>query len=187
MRTIKIHGKDYVSVNERIKYFRENYKDWGLLTELVSDENGKVIMKASIVNPDGDVKATGYAYEKEGNSNINKTSYLENCETSAWGRALGNFGIGIDASVASYDEVANAIENQETEKPVELNRSAFGKPDIDDGFISNLKTALQNAVNVGYIDAKKSAETMDKAKSKTGQELSAYCDTVLKKLAGMGN
>ena len=47
---------------------------------------------------------------------INKTSYVENCETSAWGRALANFGIGLGTSVASADEVANAIENQKSTK-----------------------------------------------------------------------
>ena len=52
------------------------------------------------------------AEEEKGSTFINKTSYLENCETSAWGRALGNFGIGIDTSVASANEVGNAIANQ---------------------------------------------------------------------------
>jgi hypothetical protein len=50
--------------------------------------------------------------EKADSSYINKTSYVENCETSAWGRALANFAIGVDASVASADEVANAIKKE---------------------------------------------------------------------------
>ena len=53
------------------------------------------------------------AEEEKGSTFINKTSYVENCETSAWGRALANFGIGLDTSVASADEVQNAIANQE--------------------------------------------------------------------------
>ena len=61
---------------------------------------------------EGNVRATGYAYEKEGSTFINKTSYIENCETSAIGRALGIFGIGIDGSVASAEEVRNAKANQ---------------------------------------------------------------------------
>ena len=59
---------------------------------------------------------TGTAYEKENSTFINKTSYIENCETSAVGRALGMIGIGIDTSVASYEEVSNAIKQQEEQK-----------------------------------------------------------------------
>ena len=55
----------------------------------------------------------GDAYEKEDSAFINKTSYIESCETSAVGRALGMCGIGIDTSVASADEVLNAIKQQE--------------------------------------------------------------------------
>ena len=70
---------------------------------------------AEVTNNDGDVIATGTAYEKENSTFINKTSYIENCETSAVGRALGMAGFGIDTSVASAEEVANAIKNQEKE------------------------------------------------------------------------
>ena len=116
MKTIDIKGKPYITVNERLKYFREKFEGYSLISELVSNENGVAIFKATILNGNGTAVATGFAYEKEGSSFINKTSYIENCETSAWGRALGNFGIGIDTSVASADEVANAIKQQESGK-----------------------------------------------------------------------
>lgn len=116
MKTIDVKGKPYVEVNERIKYFRANYKDWALESDIISLENGVCVIKATVKNPEGIIKATGYAYEKENSTFINKTSYIENCETSAWGRALGNLGIGIDTSIASAEEVINAITNQE-EKP----------------------------------------------------------------------
>jgi hypothetical protein len=112
MKTIKIKGKDYIEVNERIKYFRENFKGWALITEIVKIENGVCIMTAHVKDEKGITIATGTAYEKEGSTFINKTSYIENCETSAWGRALGNLGIGINASIASAEEVKNAINNQ---------------------------------------------------------------------------
>ena len=141
----KVKG-DYVMVNERLKYFRENYEDWSLKSEIISNENGVIIFKAAIVNPEGMVKATGHAMEKQGSSFINKTSHVENCETSAWGRALANFGIGIDTSVASYEEVANAKKQQNDVDPekVELVRDwelTFGKNkgkkvmDIDSGYL----------------------------------------------------
>ena len=69
-------------------------------------------MKAIIKDSDGNIKSTGYAYEKEGSTFINKTSFIENAETSAVGRALGFLGIGIDAAIASADEVQNAQLNQ---------------------------------------------------------------------------
>lgn len=120
LKSVNIKGKQYVEVNERIKYFRENYEGWSLTTELVSLENGICVMKATVRDTDNVVKATGFAYEKEGSSFINETSYIENCETSAWGRALGNLGIGIDASIASAEEVQNAQLNQHDKKDFDL-------------------------------------------------------------------
>ncbi len=121
MKTVDIKGKAYVEVNERVKYFRANYKDWAIETELLSNDNGVCVIKATVKDPEGVVKATGHAYENEGSTFINKTSYIENCETSAVGRALGMLGIGIDTSIASSDEVQNAMQNQ------------GGKPGTDKG------------------------------------------------------
>ncbi len=107
MKKIDIKGKEYVMVNERIKEFRDKYKHGAILTEILSNMEGVAMFKATVVN-DGNVLATGHAYEKEGSSFINKTSYIENAETSAIGRALGILGIGIDTSIASFEEVENA-------------------------------------------------------------------------------
>lgn len=109
--TMDIKGKAYVLVNERVKAFRELYPEGSIQTELVSDANGICTIKASVMIGDL-VLATGYAQEKESSSYINKTSYIENCETSAVGRALGFLGIGIDTSIASAEEVDTAIRNQ---------------------------------------------------------------------------
>ena len=112
LKTVNIKGKEYVTVNERLKYFREHFKGYSLTSEITHlNENG-VVMKATIKNAEGVEVATGHAHEKQGSSFINKTSFIENCETSCWGRCLGNIGIGLDQSVASADEVANAIKNQ---------------------------------------------------------------------------
>ena len=111
LKTLDIKGQEYVPVNERIKAFWQLYPDGNIITELVTNDNGVCVMKASILVND-EVKTTGYAYERENSTFINKTSYIENCETSAVGRALGLLGIGIDKSIASYEEVATAMENQ---------------------------------------------------------------------------
>ena len=116
MKTVNIKGKNYVEVNERLKYFREHFKGYSLLSEIVELTDERIVIKARILSPDLVEVANGLAYELAGSSFINKTSYIENCETSAWGRALANFGIGLDNSVASADEVSQAIELQDMEK-----------------------------------------------------------------------
>lgn len=114
IKTTNIKGKEYAEVNQRIRAFRMLYPEGSIISEIISLENGVCVMKASVLNGKGEVLATGHACEKESASFINKTSYIENCETSAVGRALGMCGIGIDMSIASYEEVANAIAQQNT-------------------------------------------------------------------------
>lgn len=116
IKTTDVKGKDYAEVPQRIKAFRKLYPNGCISTEIVSLTDGMCIMKATVCDDDGRILGTGTAYEKEGSTFINKTSYIENCETSAVGRALGMCGIGIDTSVASYEEVSNAIVQQEAEK-----------------------------------------------------------------------
>lgn len=118
-KTGKVTVNQYAEVNERIKAFRMVYPDGFIATEIISNENGVCIIKASCgVYENGQALTLGHgtAYEKEGSSFINQTSYIENCETSAVGRALGMAGFGIDTSVASYEEVSNAQLNQEARK-----------------------------------------------------------------------
>lgn len=112
IKTTDIKGKKYAEVNQRIKAFRMVFPNGAIETEIVSLENGVVTMRAIVKDEDGKMIATGFAYEKENSSFINKTSFIENCETSAVGRALGMCGFGIDTSIASYEEVANAQANQ---------------------------------------------------------------------------
>jgi hypothetical protein len=115
MKSIDIKGKQYVTVNERLIYFREKYPDHALTSEIVELTEERVVMKATIQFGDV-VYATGHAYEDKDSTFINKTSFIENCETSAWGRCLAAFGIGIEEGVASFEEVANAVV-QKDDKP----------------------------------------------------------------------
>ena len=115
--TTNIKGKEYAEVNQRIKAFRMVYPTGTIVTEMISNENGVCIFRAEV--SDGiNLLGTGTAYEKEGSSFINNTSYIENCETSAVGRALGMAGFGIDTSIASAEEVGNAIIQQDGEKKI---------------------------------------------------------------------
>lgn len=128
INTTNIKGKEYAEVNQRIKAFRMVYPQGSIETELVNNHDGVCIFKAwvyseKIWNEDkgweSKLLGTGTAYEKENSSFINKTSYIENCETSAVGRALGMAGFGIDTSVASAEEVANAIQQQDADKVID--------------------------------------------------------------------
>lgn len=108
MKTIKIHGKEYVEVKERVKFFRENYKDWSLTSEILELTEKRCVIISTVADLEGRKRATGIAYEILTNHGVNKTSFIENCETSANGRALANLGIMIDKGIASAEEVRNA-------------------------------------------------------------------------------
>lgn len=114
--TTDIKGKKYAEVNQRIKAFRMVYPDGFILNTMTFNEGGVCVFRSEVgtYTESGEkrILGTGTAYEKESSSFINKTSYIENCETSACGRALGMAGFGIDVSVASAEEVQNAINNQ---------------------------------------------------------------------------
>ena len=114
LKTISIQGKPYVEVSERINYFRSSseFKGWGMETMIESQNDKNITMRCVIKNQEGSIISSGIAQEVAGSSFINKGSHVENCETSAVGRALGNLGIGTETSVASYDEVSNAKLNQ---------------------------------------------------------------------------
>ena len=113
---VNIHGKEYKTVAKRVDEFRKEHNTkYSIITSLVSLDENTVVMKAEILDDKRDVIATGYAEEHRNASQINKTSALENCETSAIGRALANFGLG-GGEYASADEVANAIQQQEEQK-----------------------------------------------------------------------
>lgn len=113
---VTIHGKEYKTVAKRVDEFRKEHKqELGIQTSLVSIDERTVVIKAEIINKEGFVIATGYAEENRQSSTINKTSALENCETSAIGRALANFGLA-GGEYASADEVAQAISRQEQPK-----------------------------------------------------------------------
>lgn len=119
-KTTNIKGKQYVEVNERVKAFRTlpEFKGMSLESEIIAVDSESVIVRAIVRDESGRIISTGFAHEEKSSSNINRTSYIENCETSAVGRALGMLGIGIDTSIATADEVATAIAKQEATAPV---------------------------------------------------------------------
>jgi len=160
IKSIKIHNKDYC-----------------LRTKVLEKTADSVLIKATIYDKDNRAIATGVAEELKDATRINKTSYVENCETSAWGRALANFGIGIDASVASYHEVINAIytqtemenkeeeANKKKEEPVDISEILLGintlrkRGDIKDAEIfERIKKKYGDRVDMEIIKKKSNAK-----------------------------
>lgn len=117
MPKIPVKGKNYAMVPARVQAFRMMCPDGYIGTEIVDMHDGVVTMQATVKDETGKVLATGLAQEKETSSYINKTSYIENCETSAVGRALGMLGLGSDEQMASAEELCNAITQQTEQKP----------------------------------------------------------------------
>ena len=115
LKTRDIKGKPYVEVNQRVLAFREVYPTGCIASECVSDDGQRCMFRATIYDGEGKILATGHAFEMRSAGMVNKTSYIENCETSAVGRALGFLGIGITEAIASAEEVENAITQQEAD------------------------------------------------------------------------
>ena len=109
MKSVNIKGKEYITVNERLIYFRSqpNFKGWRISEDVVSLDEKEGVFKVTIINPEGFEMAVAHAQEYRDSSYINKTSFVENGFTSA-------LGIGINTAIASADEVETAINNQPT-------------------------------------------------------------------------
>ena len=110
-KAVDIKGKEYILVKDRVLYFNEAYDSGCIITELLSaPQDTTVVIKATIY-PDSmnyGRNFTGHAQEVIGEGYINKTSAMENAETSAVGRALAMMGIGVLDSIASVDEINKA-------------------------------------------------------------------------------
>lgn len=145
---------DYVTVNTRIEKFYEKYPDGSIQTELISLQDGMCIYKAYAYRDREDTKpCTGHAYEKEGSSFINKTSYIENCETSAVGRALAMMGFEIKKSIASREEVENAKLQQEMDTKITKQKAdILYKVMLDKGLSeAKIKETLQTGYGVDTV------------------------------------
>lgn len=142
---INIHGKPYQTVALRVSTFRESHPDWTIYTELVSRDDTTVVMKASIADPEQRVIGTGYAEENRSSSQINRTSALENCETSAIGRALAACGYG-GTEYASANEVENAIHQQK--RSTSVRAMVLDGAQIDGQSLDQPESAIREAMRI---------------------------------------
>lgn len=120
LKTIDIKGRKYSTVDSRVEFFREKFPAWSLETEypILDLDKGVCVCRAVVKDENGKVVADGYAHEWQSKpgSMVNKTSYIENAQTSAVGRALGFIGIGINGmGIATAEEVQTAIAHQDAD------------------------------------------------------------------------
>ena len=148
---VEIHGSTYLTVARRVDDFRksEDFKGWSIETELVSVEDSMVVMKSTIRDSDGKVAATGYAEEDRSFGKINKTSALENCETSAVGRALAFLGLG-GSEIASADEVAGAINQQ---KQMEADEHLLAHANATHKYFDDIVAIKEGIANDDFVSA----------------------------------
>lgn len=160
---------DYVSVSERLVKFYDKYPNGSIQTEVVKIDNGFVLIKAYAYRDADDTKpCTGHAYEIEGEGFVNTTSYIENCETSAVGRALAMMGFEIKKHIASREEmqrtkkeVKTITESQENDIRALMGEVGVKEPD----FLNIMKVK-----KISELPASKYSSVIKSLENKRGEE-----------------
>mgnify|MGYP001230498098 FL=1 len=137
---VPIKGKDYKLIVQRVSEFRQAHPEFGVETEVLHHDEIRVVAQVRIFDEQGMIRGSGVAEEFREASRINKTSAMENCETSAFGRALASMGYGGDVAYASAEEVVNAMNTETTNDAVKHNHAV--RENLEE--IYNIKVAMQN-------------------------------------------
>ena len=114
---VQIHGRDYITVAKRVNDFRELFPiadGWALVSDILEETDTYIRMKAYVKNPQGLIVADGYVTENKA-VGVNKTSAVENAETSAKGRALASCGFAGTEFASSDEMIQNEIEAAKVE------------------------------------------------------------------------
>jgi len=146
MKSINIQGKEYIMVHERILEFHKRYPKGYIVTEILSPLDSDMVVMRATVEPndtenDRPFIAHSQASWNDTKSKVNSTSALENCETSAVGRALGFLGVGIVEGFASADEVVKAQnttpwdQRPASEKQVKLIEGLVSRKELPDQWL----------------------------------------------------
>ncbi len=149
----------YIPVAERVEKFYERFPQGRILTQIIQHdvESGFVLMRAEVFRAPDDAQpaASGHAFEVRSESYVNKTSYIENCETGCVGRALALLGFEVKRGIASREEAEKAVRMQPPDKqarqqqppPTPLPTQASDEANLD-------ADILQSASQLGYDAAK---------------------------------
>ena len=178
LRFTDIRGKQYAEVNQRILAFWSLFPEGRIVTEKTMDDGQRCEFRCLAYRDGSDERpaATGHAFEVR-RGTVNATSYVENCETSAVGRALGLMGIGATTALASADEVLGAIAQQEHDAPKDDGRGrSFAR-------IAQLKSrAIANGVSEDGMNAWYAAKFgkvgMNRLDAGQLKELEEYMETM---------
>lgn len=160
-------GKKYTQVVHRMEAFRTVFgMDCGVDTQILVDDGHRVVVKATVTDNNGHIVGSGMAEEIRGQGNVNKTSALENCETSAIGRALASIGLsgGEYASANEMEAVPRKQQNLEVsssggssgetppptvETPPDSDDDPHRAADVD--FYNKLRVKLDNIKLIGGV------------------------------------
>jgi len=144
--------EDYVPVAERLEKFYERFPEGRVITHIIEHnmETGFVLMRAEVYRNADDAQpaATGHAFEIRSEGYVQKTSYVEVCETSSVGRALALLGFEVKRGIASREEI---------EKPMRMaaGRAAQASEPSPEEEAARLDAEiLQSAAALGYDAAK---------------------------------
>lgn len=175
IKTTNIKGKEYAEVAPRILAFWELFPTGNIVTECETTDT-RCDCTCYVYRKETDERpaATGHAFEiKQGQ--INSTSYVENCETSAIGRALGILGIGSTQAICSKEELENALALQAA-------RKANPKPNVegcDWSKLTALKERYAAATGMSVDEAGKSiAHTYGITRDMAPAKFAAVCAAI---------
>ena len=151
---VNIHGKEYKTVAKRVADFRDQFPNYTLVTELVSADDQRVVMVSKVYDADNRLVSTGWAEERRDASKIHQFSSLEVCETSACGRAVAFLHRDLMGSeIASADEVANAISQQNASEAVEPLMKHNEAVRANFNSIAYMKEAHENGDALAFAEA----------------------------------
>jgi hypothetical protein len=137
--------QDYETVESRLEKWHDKFPDSRVETELIEASNTRFVVFAKLFKTEADPKpcATGLAFETITEKGVNSTSALENCETSAIGRALANAGFAAKGKRASREEMAKVVNPAPSsfKDKLEAKQNIYGKS----GRSAAIETALRSS------------------------------------------
>ena len=145
--------QDYETVETRLEKWHGQYPDSRVETELIEASNTRFIVFCKLFKTEADAKpcATGLAFETITEKGVNSTSALENCETSAIGRALANAGFAAKGKRASREEMAKVKNSEPNQYEKKLAERRYSPP-------ATRSAAVEDALRASFAVENKEAD-----------------------------